>query len=250
MNVMIFDTETTALDKCFCYDLGYTIMSDTGAILTRKHFVIEQNWHNLPLFESAYYKDKRPQYITLMRQHKAIMTKWGYAMQEMIRDIRKYGITDAYAYNSDFDDKVFTFNCEWFKTNNPLENIAVHDIWGYASEFITNTAEYQNFCETHERFTDTGNYKGSAEVVYQYLTSDPDFIEMHMGLYDSEIESAILFACILRGAKWGTDYKVKKILPRPQAKPFTVKIDGKIVYSGQYYKKYTRGDVYSFTTTM
>jgi len=250
MNVMIFDTETTALDKCFCYDLGYTIMSDTGAILLRKHFVIEQNWHNLPLFESAYYKDKRPQYITLMRQHKAAMTKWGYAMQEMIRDIRKYGITDVYAYNSDFDDKVFTFNCDWFKTNNPLENIAVHDIWGYASEFITNTTEYQHFCETHERFTDTGNYKGSAEVVYQYLTSDPDFIEKHMGLYDSEIESAILFACILRGAKWGTDYKVKKILPRPQAKPFTVKIDGKILYSGQYYKKYTRGDVYSFTTTM
>ena len=246
---MIMDTETTSLDKPFCYDIGYTIFDmDTMMLVKDMHYVVEQTWHNLPLFESAYYKEKRPRYVTLMRQHKASMDKWGYIMRNMYRDIKQYNITDAYAYNSDFDDKVITFNCDWFKCNNPLENVAIHDIWGYASEFITNNAAYTAFCEQHERFTDTGNYKGSAEVVYQYLTSNPDFVEEHMGLYDSQIETYILAACIELGAQWASDYKVKKVLPRVTEKPFTVKVNGKVIYEGKYVKKYARNDTYNFTT--
>lgn len=246
--IMVFDTETTGLEKCFCYDVGYQIIdTETADIMEAKHFIIEQVWHNLPLFESAYYKDKRPLYVQLMRAHKATMTKWGYAMQEMIRDIKKYEITDAYAYNSDFDDKVFNFNCDWFKTLNPFDNVAIHDIWGYASEWITGTDSYKEFCEQHQFFTDTGNYKASAEVVYRYIKNDTDFDEAHMGLYDVEIESDILFYCIAEGAQWGTDYKVNKILKREQEKPFTVKVNGEQVVSGMYVKKYVRNDVYNFT---
>ncbi len=249
MHILVFDTETTSLDKPFCYDVGWAIVDTKQQVAVQeRHYVIEQTWHNLPLFESAYYKEKRPGYVQLMRQHKAIMDKWGYVMRQLARDLRQYGVTDAYAYNSQFDDKVFTFNCDWYKCNNPLETIAIHDIWGYASEFITGSADYRQFCETHSLFTDTGNYKGSAESVFQFLTQDAAFEEAHMGLYDVQIETQILLACVRRGAVLGTDYKVRKVLPRPVAKPFTIKIDGQIVYSGTYQKKYTRNDTYSFTT--
>jgi len=246
---MVFDTETSGLDKPFCYDLGYIILNtDSELIELEKHFVIEQIWHNLPLFESAYYKEKRPLYIQLMRQRRAKMDKWGYVMQEMMRDIKKYGITEAYAYNSDFDDKVFTFNCDWFKCINPLENVGIYDIWGYASEFITNKSDYQKFCEDNEYFTDTGNYKGSAEIVYRFIMGDTSFEEKHMGLYDTQIESVILLECVKRGATYGTEYKVKKILPRIIDHPLTVKIDGTEIYTGTYKKKYIRNGLYSFTT--
>ena len=249
MYCIVFDTETTSLDKPFCYDLGYVILDmETGEIATEKHYIVEQTWHNLPLFESAYYKEKRPLYVSLMRAKKATMDKWGYIMRAMRKDIIQYNITDAYAYNSDFDDKVFTFNCDWFKCLNPLENVAIHDIWGYASQFITNTKGYKAFCEKYERFTDTGNYKGSAEVVYQFLKDAPDFIEAHMGLYDSQIEAFILFACVSFGAEWAKDYKVNKILPRATYTPFTIKIDGEEIFKGEYLKKYVRNNVYSFPT--
>lgn len=249
--VIVLDTETTDLEKCFCYDLGYVVLDTaTGEIVDFKHFVIEQIWHNLPLFESAYYKDKRPKYVQMMRKHDATMTKWGYAMQELKRDLRKYKVTDVYAYNSDFDDKVISYNCEWYKVSNPLDTIAIHDIWGYASQFITNTPEYRKFCEDNARFTDTGNFKGSAEVVYQFITNNPNFVEEHMGLFDAEIESAILFHCITKcGAAWNTDYKVNKILNRVTYTPFCVKVDGMEVASGNYTKKYVRNGLYSFTTT-
>ena len=247
--IMVFDTETTDLAKCFCYDVGYCIIdTENQAIIERKHFVVEQVWHNLPLFESAYYKEKRPDYVQLMRAHKAFMLKWGHITQEMRRDIKGYNITDAYAYNSDFDDKVFTYNCDWFKTINPFDNVAIHDIWGYTSQYITNRSDYKIFCEQNQRFTDTGNYSGNAETVYQFITNNPSFIEKHMGLYDSEIEAAILLECFSRGAELNKDYKVIKILPRVQEKPFTIKVDNTIIYEGTYTKKYSRNDVYTFKT--
>ena len=244
----IFDTETTSLDRPFCYDFGYVIIDLlTGQIVKQAHFIIEQVWHNLPLFESAYYKDKRPDYVQLMRTRKAQLVKWGYATQAFVRDLKQYEITAAYAYNSDFDEKVFNFNCDWFKTINPFDDVAIYDIWGYASQFITSDEEYSLFCEQYERFTDTGNYKGSAEVVYQYIECLPDFEEKHMGLYDSQIEGQILLYCIKQGAELEHNYKVKKILPRRQEKPFTIKINGEIVYEGEYVKKYARNDIYNFT---
>jgi hypothetical protein len=247
MYYLVLDTETTGLDKPFCYDLSWVIVDKaTGTIEDFKANVVEQVWHNLPLFESAYYKEKRIKYVEMMRKHDAVMDKWGYIMRKLANDIKKYSITDVYAYNSSFDDKVIQYNCQWFHCNNPLETIAIHDIWGYASQYITNTKEYQDFCELNSRFTDTGNYKGSAEVVYQFISGDTDFIEEHMGLFDSEIEAAILYECITRGAEWDTDYDVNKILPRVTFHPFTIKVDGKEIYSGTYTKKYVRNDTYNF----
>lgn len=247
---IVLDTETTSLEKPFCYDCSWCIIDKSSqTIVDFRANVVEQVWHNLPLFESAYYKEKRLKYIEMMRKHDATMDKWGYIMRKLAQDIRKYDIEEIYAYNSDFDDKVISYNCEWFKTINPIETIPVYDIWGYASEFITGTSDYQAFCEANDRFTDTGNFKGTAEVVFQYLTSDPDFVEEHMGLFDSEIEASILFSCIDLGGDWAKSYKVNKILARPVLKPFTIKVDGSVVYNGDYVKKYVRNDVYNFKTT-
>lgn len=249
MNILVFDTETTGLEKCFCYDLGYQIVEvETEKILARRHFIIEQVWHNLPLFESAYYKEKRELYVGLMRSRQAILTKWGYACAQMKNDIKKFEVAAAYAYNSDFDDKVFRFNCDWFKNINPIESVPVFDIWAYATNFITLESQYKAFCEENGFFTDTGNYKQSAEVVHRYLTGNIEFTEAHMGLMDVEIETAILLECLKRGAKVNETYTLNKILPRIVPHPFAIKVDGKEIYHGEYLKKYARKDVFSFTS--
>lgn len=250
MNIIILDTETTDLNRPFCYDCSWVIMdTETGALIEMKANVIEQIWHNLPLFESAYYKDKREKYITMMRRHHAIMNKWGYVMQDLRRDIKKYDVSAIYAYNSTFDEKVINYNCDWFKCVNPLDDTPIYDIWGYASTYITCNTDYKKFCEEHELFTDTGNYRGSAESVYQYLTDDSSFIEEHIGLFDSQIEAHILYKCISEyGADLNTEYPVTRILPRIIPHPFTIKIDNNIIYQGEYSKKYVRNDTYNFTT--
>jgi hypothetical protein len=37
-------------------------------------------------------------------------------------------------------------------------------------------------------------------------------------------------------------------LPRPQTKPFIIKVDNEVIYEGEYVKKYVRNDTYNFTT--
>lgn len=245
---MIFDTETTDLEKCFCYDVGYVIIDNETRIIEKaNHFIIEQVWHNLPLFESAYYKEKRNLYVKLLRARKATMTKWGYAVQEMIRDIKKYDIQSAYAYNSNFDEKVFNFNCDWYKTKNPFDTVEIYDIWGYASQFITNREDYKQFCEDNDLFTDSGNYSGNAENVYRFIHQNMEFKEDHMGLSDAMIETEILFTCIDLGAELATSYKVNKILTRPRETPFVIKINNNIIFEGDYVKKYVKNNIYNFT---
>ena len=223
MNVLIFDTETANLEKPFCYNVGYLIANtENGEILLRREYVVEQVWHNTMLFSTAYYADKRPIYVNRMRARKILMDKWGYIMQRLYRDIVEYEIADGYAYNCKFDEKVFEFNCDWFKTINPLDSIKVHDIRGYVCEKIAKTEQYIHFCEANNLFTESGNYSTTAEAVYRFINDNPTFDEEHTALADSEIEFDILWTCVVIGAEWNTDYNAPKVMPRVQPRIFSV----------------------------
>ena len=76
MRIMIFDTETTDINKCFCYNVGYVIYdTETETFVDSKEFVVEQIWHNLPLFSTAYYANKRQFYVKNMRAKKIKLDK-------------------------------------------------------------------------------------------------------------------------------------------------------------------------------
>ena len=229
MNIVIFDTETTSLDKPFCYNIGYVIMdTETGNILKASDYVVEQVWHNPMLFTTAYYANKRDIYIASMRSRKTIMNKFGYICQQMIRDFKTFEVVCAFAFNSPFDEKVFNFNCDWFKCNNPFDNIPIYDIRGYAHHYICNN-DYINWCEEYERFSDSGNYSTTAENVYQYVSGDYDFIEDHTALSDSIIEAQILRYALFKGAEVEGDYKPFKSLKRKQTKVFKVKYNNETI---------------------
>lgn len=231
MNVMIFDTETTSLDKPFCYNIGYVIADvESGETLLRRDYVVEQVWHNPMLFSTAYYADKREGYVTAMRTRKTKMDKFGYICQQMKRDIKAFEVSSAYAFNSSFDERVFEFNCDWFKCINPFDTLPIFDIRGYAHHFICDGV-YCDWCETYQRFSESGNYSTTAENVYQYVSNNTEFVEEHTALADSEIEAEILFYALDNGAEIETDYKVFRSLTRPQKKEFTVKLNGTVVLS-------------------
>lgn len=236
MNIMIFDTETTSLDKPFCYNIGYQIMdSETSEIMIARDYVVEQVWHNLPLFSSAYYADKRPIYVQRMRSRKVIMDKFGYICRQMARDIKFFEVEHAYAYNSPFDVKVFDFNCDWYKCSNPFDTVQVHDIRGYVHQFIIDD-DYKEFCEDHNLFTDSGNYSTTAEAVYRYISGETDFDEEHTALADSEIESVILYATIAAGADITKDEKVARSIERKIEKTLHIRTAEQTDYYFDYEK--------------
>lgn len=214
MNIVIFDTETTSLEKPFCYNIGYVISDENGNILLKKDFVVEQIWHNLPLFSTAYYAEKRPIYVKAMRARKTTMKKFGYICKEMKHDFSKFDVSCAYAYNSSFDEKVFNFNCDWYKCVNPFDTIPIYDIRGNAHAFLVDNS-YKKFCEENGFFTDCGNYSSTAETVYRFITGNLDWNEEHTALSDSIIEKDILFASVAKGASLCVGYKALRSLGSP-----------------------------------
>jgi hypothetical protein len=248
-SILVLDTETIGIDKPFCYNIGWIVYElDTDTPLAERDFVVEQIWHNLPLFSTSYYAEKRQLYVASMRAHKTIMDKWGYIMCKLANDIRKNEVQAVFAYNSTFDDRVITFNCDWFRTNNPLDTVPVIDIRGMVSQYISDTKEYKDFCEQHELFTDAGHYSTTAEAVYKFVTDNPDFTEDHMALADAKIETGILLDCASRGANPFIEYKVKNSIPRWTEKPLQISIDGEIIYKGTYRKKTIRNNAFYFYT--
>jgi len=240
LKVMIFDTETTSLEKPFTYNIGYCIAdTDTRTIVLRREFVVEQVWHNLELFCSAYYANKRELYVSRMKAQKIKMDKFGYICRQMRSDIKEFEIEHAYAYNSPFDEKVFNFCCDWFKCINPFDNVTIHDIRGYVHGVLV-TVAYEQFCEQYKLFTDSGNYSSTAETSYRYISGETEFNEEHTALADSEIETAILFACMDRGADITIDYAVRKSIERVTKRTLTViDTDGE-VFEFEYNKRINR----------
>lgn len=227
MNIMVFDTETIGVEKKFTYDIGYIVLdTDTHQTLVKREFIIEQVWANKPLFSTAYYAEKTPLYIGKMRSRKALLVKWGQAVGAMIRDIKTYGITQAYAYNSNFDEGVFEFNADWYHTRNPLDNVEIFDIWGYTSqalaqnkaidfiewgnskkaEMLDNLNDIDNgltlaqlrkaTVEINDLFvSDCGNYRNNADIWGKFFNG-MEWDEEHTALADSEIEGQILLHAI------------------------------------------------------
>jgi hypothetical protein len=222
MNILVFDTETANLEKPFCYNVGYVIYNtDEQKVVLARDYVVEQVWHNTMLFTTAYYSNKREIYVSRMRGKTATLDKWGYICQRMYRDIVEFEIKDAYAYNSKFDEGVFAFNCDWFKTINPLDTIAVHDIRGYVCEFLVDD-DYKKYCEEKQLFTESGNYSTTAEAVFRYVSKNDEFIEEHTALADSRIEWEILKFCIDLGANITKPCKTYSSIPREKTKTLTI----------------------------
>ena len=227
MNIVVFDTETTNLEKPFCYNIGYVIANvESRQVLLKREFVVEQVWHNPMLFTTAYYADKRELYVSRMKARKVVMDKFGYICQQMLRDFKAYEIEFAFAYNSPFDTKVFNYNTDWFKCNNPFDDIPIRDIRGFVHNFIAFEKDFQEFCEDYGYFTESGNYSTTAETVFRYIKGDIDFYEEHTALADSEIELEILFDCLDKGAEIDKEYKTYQSIKRETVKQLTINIDG------------------------
>lgn len=245
MNIIILDTETVSLEKRFCYNLGYVIVNtETGETLESKDFVIEQIWGNRELFETAYYENKKPLYIGKLRSRKAKLLKYGYACNSMIADIKRHNVEIGYAFNSPFDVSVFDFNCDWFKTRNPLDYIQMFDIQKMLN-LIVESPEYNAFCCENGFVTPTNRIKTTAESVTAFLRNDPTYQEEHTALADSIIEAQILLELLKRGVDITVEKKQKQIQAEIE-RTLTVNHKG-TVYEFEYNKMTTSADKLKIT---
>ena len=195
---LVLDTETVNLQKQFVYDLGYAIADHEGEVIATKSYVISQIYNNKELFATSYYSNKRPLYESRLKSGYSKKVGWGNAMRYLANDIKKYGVTEIYAYNSRFDARAFAFMCAWYGCANPLGNMEVLDIMDFTKPII-DTQEYKDFCAANGFMTahkKSPRPQQKAETLYRYLTKNVNYEEEHTGLEDSLIELEILMTAL------------------------------------------------------
>lgn len=228
--------QTISIAKPLVYDIGWTISDRNGNIIKRENYLIQETFFVPNIFNTAYYKDKRPQYMRLYSEGKIKAATWNEVIDILLADLETVNFVTA--YNACFDFKkaipfteryiyhLYSENYnkweEWQKKRciDILENgnhaknekylipifelrgneYPLIDIWALACDRLLNTNKYRKYCCDNNFFTDSKKFfKTSAEVSYRYLIKDNEFVESHTALSDAEIETFILAKALKRG---------------------------------------------------
>lgn len=228
--------QTISIAKPLVYDIGWTISDRNGNIIKRENYLIQETFFVPNIFNTAYYKDKRPQYMRLYSEGKIKAATWNEVIDILLADLETVNFVTA--YNACFDFKkaipfteryiyhLYSENYnkweEWQKKRciDILENgnhaknekylipvfelrgneYPLIDIWALACDRLLNTNKYRKYCCDNNFFTDSKKFfKTSAEVSYRYLIKDDEFVESHTALSDAEIETFILAKALKRG---------------------------------------------------
>ena len=239
VNEWALDSESKkkiAIAKPLVYDIGWTIANRTHGIVEKRNFLVAETFSVPTVFNTAYYKEKRPLYLDMMKRGEIEVLPWDSIMEILLTDLQDAEYICA--YNAMFDFKkaiIFTelyirklyspFYHEWEdlqrescrriltekKKQNERDFDPEHfifrgekypmiDIWGVACKYLLNNSKYKNMCLREGKISPSGLYfTTNAEVAMQYLSQRFDFIEDHTALSDAEIETEILFTCLKRG---------------------------------------------------
>lgn len=230
--------QKVAIAKPLVYDIGWCISDRAGNIVKKENFLVQETFFVPNVFNTAYYRDKRPIYMDLLQKGEICAKTWEEVIEILLEDLRAVDISTA--YNAAFDyKKAIPFTEEYIchlyssdyndwerKQRYSSENIAkgkvkegtrpdflepifklrgeefpIADLWDIACKKLINIDKYRNFCLERKLLTNSAEYfKSSAETTFRYLMNQYEFIEDHTALSDALIETEILTKALKRGA--------------------------------------------------
>lgn len=255
-NYLILDTETATLPfvnkmdltpnqkkkvniaRPLVYDIGWTIANRTNGILEKKQFLVAETFCAPAIFDTAYYKEKRPLYLKMLKYGETTIRSWNKIADILIEDMAQ--CEHVCAFNGMFDfckaipftdlyvSKLYSENYyEWEQLQRRLCDRIAHepykpnehnfdpmnfhfrgtqypmiDIWGLACANIINKPAYKRACLENNLLSPSGMYfSTNAENVKRFICKEYGFMESHTALSDAVIETEILFHGLKRGKK-------------------------------------------------
>lgn len=185
------DTETVggAAFPTGMYNVGATIHDREGNIYATCSLLVMEHFEEIR--NDDYAKKNFPIYVERLRtgEMSAVATE-----DEAVSIVRNlchfYGVKYVMAFNSGFD---------FCKTPccALLDEFEFIDIYLMALQTITHQRGFDKFChENNFRSRSGKTCATSAEAVYAFITSNPDYIEEHTALSDALIEMEIFVRCL------------------------------------------------------
>ena len=211
---LTIDTETAnGLDDPMMYDLGGAIHDKRGRVYETFSFVIYDVFcADRELFNTAYYAAKRPMYEAQIAagQRKIVSI---YTARKHVADLcKKYNVKAIIAHNARFDYRSTNYTIRYVTKSASRYflpyGVPMWDTLKMAQDTICQQPTYQRWCKRHGYCLKNGKPRATAEILYQYITQNVDFIEDHTGLEDVLIEKEIFVKCMAQHKKmrknvWG-----------------------------------------------
>lgn len=195
-NILMLDTETTNdIDCPLVYDVGYQIFSIDGGLKCERSFLNADIFNDVELMESAYFKDKIPQYLEDVKNGKRIIKPFAYIKKVIANDCKRYNVKFACAHNAAFDNRALNTTQRYQTTSKyryflPF-GIKWIDTLKMARQILKKDDSFGAFCFENDYLTKRGCRRYTAEIIYRWLIGDNSFNESHTGLEDVKIERMI-----------------------------------------------------------
>lgn len=211
--ILMIDVETTNdIDCPLVYDVGYQIFSLSRGVVCERSYINVDIFSDEKLMESAFFKDKIPQYIEDYNNGKRKLSElWG--IKKMIKsDCEAYHVKYACAHNAAFDNRALN-TTQRYETTSKYRYFLPYGIeWlctlKMARKILKTDEAYGEFCYNNDYLTSRGCRRYTAEILYRFITGCGEFEESHTGLEDVKIERKI-FEFLLKkcpdidGRLWG-----------------------------------------------
>ena len=216
------------------YDIGWVIYDlDERKIIRTENYLIQETFFVPVIFNTAYYRDKRPFYIDKINKKEIKVGLWSNVLDELQKDIENANYTVA--YNAMFDlKKAIPFTEEYFEnlssahykewedtqrkicrgiltkkksvSKKEFDNLhftirgkdyVLKCLWGLSCKLLIDKDEYRDFCLGNGLVSESGLFfKTTAETCYRFLEKKYNFEESHTALEDALIETKIFEYCL------------------------------------------------------
>lgn len=228
--------KNVAIAKPLVYDIGWVISDRLGTERQERNFLVQETFFVPSVFSTAYYQEKRPIYMEKLERGEIQVATWHEIMEIFCADADRCDILTAYNAAFDFKRAIpFTeryikhlyssdYN-EWEKKQfasakkiavggkggnnkeylNPVLKLRgreypIADLWAIACDRLINIDKYRNYCLGNGYLTASGKFFiTNAEVCFQYMARQHDFIEEHTALSDARVEDIVRIMASKKG---------------------------------------------------
>lgn len=200
------------LSQSLVYDIGWQVVDKKGKVYRTRSFVVAEIFLDKELMKGAYYAEKIPQYWDDIKSGKRILTSFRKIRWIFTCDRKEFNCQTVFAHNAYFDYNALN-NTIRLLTGSKYRYFMPYcvewwDTLKMSRDVFSKSPMYSIYCQKNGYLTahKVPQNRLTAEILWRYISGNPNFLESHTGLEDVQIETKILVHCLK------THKKIRKAL--------------------------------------
>ena len=183
--ILLLDTETSirghCIDfACIIYDTKQKIIVNQCAVLINEFFFTEELFHNQDgFFSKENLANRKAAYKNMLTSGERMLTS--------IHGINKWLQTAAKTYEGNLSITAYNFIFDknvCIKSGILLPDVKSFCLWNLSCKLFASRKGYIKFALKHKLFTAKHTMQTSAEVMFRYISDNPNAAEKHEALDD------------------------------------------------------------------